>query len=81
MDRDELLKRLAAAETAAQQDRLRIRDQKRAIASLMAARSDACHAEQDLQAFERAQDIHLAEIERIKDALCNIQLVRKPAQS
>jgi hypothetical protein len=69
MGRDQLLARLRDAEAEAQQDRTRILKQKVAIAALRTMGVNATEAEQTLLIFERAQDVHLAEIERISDAL------------
>jgi Holliday junction resolvasome RuvABC DNA-binding subunit len=69
MGRNRLLARLRDAEAEAQQDRTRILKQKVAIAALRAMGVNASEAEQTLLIFERAQDAHLSEIERIKDAL------------
>ena len=69
MGRNRLLARLRDAEAEAQQDRTRILEQKVAIAALRAMGVNASEAEQTLLIFERAQDAHLSEIERIKDAL------------
>jgi hypothetical protein len=69
MGRNQLLARLRDAEADAQQDRARILKQKVAIAALRAMGVNATEAEQTLLIFERVQDAHLAEIERIKDAL------------
>jgi hypothetical protein len=69
MNQDDLLSRLAASENHAQQVQVRIRDQKRAIASLRSRGGDLSEAEQQLLNLERIQDEHLAEIERLKEAL------------
>lgn len=69
MGRDRLLARLRDAEAEAQQDRTRIVKQKVAIAALRAMGVNATEAEQTLLIFERVQDAHLMEIERLKDDL------------
>jgi hypothetical protein len=69
MGRNRLLARLRDAETEAQQYRTRILKQKAAIAALRPMGVNATEAEQTLLFFERVQDAHLLEIERIKDAL------------
>jgi hypothetical protein len=69
MNRNDLLKQLANAELGAHHVRRQIQDQKSLIASLIGEGSSVDEAERNLQASERAQDDHLAEIERIKDAL------------
>ena len=66
---DLLSVRLHDAKVEAEQDRIRILKQKVTIAALRAMGVNATEAEQNLLIFERIQDIHLAEIERIKDAL------------
>jgi hypothetical protein len=63
------LARLRDAEADAQRDRTRILKQKVAIAALRAMGVNATEAEQTLLIFERVQDAHLAEIERIQDTL------------
>jgi hypothetical protein len=73
MTRDDLLKQLADTESDARHVQEQIRDQKFRIASLIAEGTNTGEAEQNLQAFERAQDDYLAEIERIKDALRKIE--------
>jgi hypothetical protein len=69
MGRNQLLARLRDVEADSQCDRTRILKQKVAIAALRAMGVNATEAEQTLLIFERVQDAHLAEIERIKDAL------------
>jgi hypothetical protein len=69
MGRESLLARLRDAEADARQDRTRIVKQKVAIAALRAMGVNATEAEQALLIFERVQDAHLMEIERLTDAL------------
>jgi hypothetical protein len=69
MNRNDLLKQLADAESGARAVQRQIRDQKILIASLIAGGDGVDEAERCLQDFERIQDNHLAEIERIKDGL------------
>jgi len=46
-----------------------IEDQKRTVATLTAAGTDATEALKVLDAYERSHDLHLAEIEKLLDAL------------
>lgn len=69
MDRERLLEHLAKAEHAAAQGERHLEHQRGVIEKLREGGHDTCRAQEILRTFEESQELHLADVARIRKEL------------